>query len=68
MALRARFVGGRPSQFSALVGDLVRTEPTVVDLVGFEREEDEAVGSSAIGREDEEETGEKKGTDRKRFP
>lgn len=50
MALRARFVGGRPSPFSALLGDLPRTAPAVVDLVGFGREgaEEEAVGSSVI--------------------
>ena len=38
MALRARFVGGRPSPLSGL-GDLVRILPVVGDLMGFWREE-----------------------------
>jgi hypothetical protein len=46
MALRARFVGGRPSPFSKFVGDLARIVPEVADLAGFGREE-EGVGSSS---------------------
>lgn len=49
IALRARFVDGRPSPFSGL-GDLLRTVPAVTDLLCFWREgaEEEAEGSSAM--------------------
>lgn len=50
IALRARFVGGRPSPFSGLVGDLARILVEVEALVFFERggAEVEGEGSSVM--------------------